>query len=251
MLFINEGLISITANSEGKILNPTTKKLLHNDYVKSALVIGLIVAVVLGFFFGLQFFLNTSVPIRVVESGSMCVPYDGLCDGWTHPFDQTLHKGDIIIIQGVKPEELSANYPNSDIIVYQNPTEPDAVPIVHRIVAKEYINGTYYFQTKGDGNGQKWPAVPSTAEYDSHMLWTTGEGVPENLVVGRVVMRIPWFGHVTLFMRNNPWGLPLVIALILVLIVLEFVIPIIKGKKTQPHLKQVTEVKNEGFEDLA
>jgi signal peptidase I len=217
------------------------RKLWRNDYFKSAVVIGVIVALVFGFFFGLQFVLNTPVPLRVVESGSMCVPYDGLCDGWSHPFDQTLHVGDIILIQGVNPADLNTNYPNSDIIVYENPTDPSATPIVHRIVAVENINGTLYFQTKGDGNGgdgYKWPTVPSVGEYDSHTLWTTGEGVPQDLVVGKVVMRIPWFGWITLFMRSNSWGLPVIVALIVLLVVVEFVVPIVRGKKEQPQPQQ-------------
>ena len=191
----------------------------------------MIVAIVLGFFFGLQLALGTSVPVRVVESGSMCVPYDGACNGWSHPFAQTLHVGDIIIIQKVNPADLNSNYPNSDIIVYENPTDPTSTPIVHRIVTTNEVNGTIYFQTKGDGNsGDKWPDTPSPQEYDSHTLWSTGEGVPQNLVIGKVVMRIPYFGWVTLFLRNNTWGLPVVVGLILLLVVLEFVIPIIRGK---------------------
>ncbi|MCW3995431.1 MAG: hypothetical protein NWE98_04695 [Candidatus Bathyarchaeota archaeon] len=226
-------------------MSNTISRLWKNDNVKSATVIIIIVALVLGFFFGLQFILHTPVPIRVVESGSMCVPYDGFCDGWDHPFSKTLHVGDIIIIQGVDPKDLNANYPNSDIIVYQNPTDLSAVPIVHRIVAKYEVNGTYYFQTKGDGNGRKYPAVPSPSEYDSNTLWPgNGEGVPQSLVVGRVVMRIPWFGWITLFMRSNSWGLPLVIALILLLIVLEFVIPIIRGRKTEPKAKEESKPDN-------
>ena len=47
-------------------------------------------------------------------------------------------------------------------------------------------------------------------------------------MIGRVVMRIPYFGWVTLFLRNNPWGLPVVIGLILLLVVLEFIIPVIR-----------------------
>ena len=49
-------------------------------------------------------------------------------------------------------------------------------------------------------------------------------------MIGKVVMRIPYFGWVTLFLRNNSWGLPVVVGLILLLVVLEFVIPIIRGK---------------------
>ena len=96
----------------------------------------------------------------------------GGCDGWTHPFEQTLHVGDIIIIQRVNAEDLNANYPNSDIIVYQNPSlqnNLDATPIVHRIVEKyQDVNGTWYFQTKGDGNGVHWP----TAVSESDMILT-------------------------------------------------------------------------------
>jgi hypothetical protein len=165
----------------------------------------------------------------------MCVPYDGACDGWSHPFDNTLHVGDIIVIQQINPADLNANYPNSDIIVYENPTDPTATPIVHRIVETYTVNETLYFQTKGDGNGGKWPEKPSPQEYDSRSLWSSGQGVPQNLVIGKVVMRIPWFGWITLFLRNNPLGLPVVIGLILLLVVLEFIIPIIKSKRGKPE----------------
>ena len=114
------------------------KKILNNDYVKTAIAIALVVCIALGFFFGLGLVLGTEVPIRVVQSGSMCTDIGG-CDGWSHPFEQTLHVGDIIIIQGVNAEDLNANYPNSDIIVYQNPSlqnNLDAIPIVHRVVAE-------------------------------------------------------------------------------------------------------------------
>jgi signal peptidase I len=211
----------------------------RNEYFKSAIVILLIVAVVLGVFFSVQFALGTAVPIRVVESGSMCVPYDGLCNGWSHPFEQTLHVGDIIVIQKVNPADINANYPNSDIIVYENPNDPTSTPIVHRVVETYKVNGTFYFQTKGDGNsGDKWPNIPGSQEYDSRTLWSTGQGVPQDLVIGKVVMRIPYFGWVTLFLRNNPWGLPVVIALIFLLVFLEFVIPIIRGKKDNPEEEQ-------------
>jgi signal peptidase I len=177
-----------------------------------------------------------NISVRVVQSGSMCVshPY-GACDGWlslNHPFNRTLHKGDIIIIQAVDPKELNTNYPNSDIIVYQNPDDPIDIPIVHRIVSAQEIDGKLYFQTKGDGNqDQLWPTVPSPGEYDSVRLFhSSPNGVAEDKVLGRVVMRIPYFGHITLFLNdpNNSWALPVIIALILLLIVIEFVIPILR-----------------------
>lgn len=192
---------------KGKTLG-VISRIRRNEYFKSAVVIGIIIAVVLGFFFGLQLALGTGVPVRVVESGSMCIPYGSTCDGWlslNHPFARTLHKGDLILIQDVDPKDLHTNYPNSDIIVYKNPTNPSSTPIVHRIVMSYEVNGTLYFQTKGDGNGEPWPKMPSVEEYDSNSIWRTGEGVPGNLVEGRVVTRIPYFGWITLILKETPW----------------------------------------------
>ena len=210
------------------------KKLWKNEYVQTAVVIGLIALVIFGFWYGSQVVLNTSYPALAVVSGSMCIPYDGACDGWTsmtHPFARTLHKGDLIIVQGVDPRELSTNYPDSDIIVFHEPDDPDDL-IVHRIVAVDEIDGKLYFRTKGDGNSHvKWPDTPSISEYDP---WET-EGVPgirEDLVVGKVITRVPWLGHLVLFMRNSV-GLPIVAALIVIVVILEFVLPLLKKKPAE------------------
>jgi signal peptidase I len=214
-------------STEGNALTATLKKLWKNEYVQSVVFIGFIALAVLGFWFGAQLVLNTPDPALAVVTGSMCIPQGALCDGWTHPFDRTLHIGDLIIIQGVNPADLNANYPNSDIIVFHKPTDPSDL-IVHRIAAKEVIDGKIYFYTKGDGNPiNKWPDAIQPSEYDG---WGA---VSEDLVVGKVVMRIPWVGHAILFMQRNPFGLPIVIALIIILVIIEFISPLLKGKKAQ------------------
>jgi hypothetical protein len=81
------------------------------------------------------------------ETGSMCIPYDGNCDGWSHPFERTLHVGDLLIVQGVNPATLNTNYPDSDIIVFHEPGNPNRL-IVHRIEAVQNINGTLIFKLK-------------------------------------------------------------------------------------------------------
>jgi len=216
-------------------LTVNLKELWKNDYVQTAVVIGLIALAVFGFWYGSQVVLNTPYPALAVVSGSMCVPYNGACDGWTHPFDHTLHIGDLIIVQGVNPEDLNTNYPDSDIIVFHKPKNPDEL-IVHRIVAVEERNGTLYFYTKGDGNSLvKWPEIPPIEYYDP---WNGGNGVPENLVVGKEVMRIPWIGHIVLFMRNSV-GLPIVVVLIILIVVVEFVFPLLKGKKQPEEQKEL------------
>jgi len=215
----------------------------RNKYVKYAVVIAAVLGVVLGFFFGSQLALGTVVPVRVVESGSMSLSLNFITGppySWEdflltleHPFDRTIDAGDVIVIQKVDPKDLNTNYPNSDIIVYHNPNNLSNTPIVHRIVAVDKVNGMLYFQTKGDGNGQKWPLTPSFSMYDSNIFYNgNGLGVPENLVEGRVILRIPLVGWVTLFLRGTFWALPLIIGLILLLVVAEFVLPLIRKKDT-------------------
>lgn len=212
------------------------KELWKNEYVQTAVVIGLIALAVFGVWYGSQLVLNTQYPALAVVSGSMCIPQNDRCDGWSHPFSRTLHIGDLIIVQGVTPEDLNSDYPNSDIIVFHKPNNPDEL-IVHRIVDEEKRSGLLYFYTKGDGNGiHKWPSKPSVAEYDP---WETDgvDGVREDLVVGKVVMRIPWLGHVVLFMRNSV-GLPIIIALIILIVIIEFIFPLLRGKKPPEQPKK-------------
>ncbi|TRO48640.1 hypothetical protein E2P60_00665 [Candidatus Bathyarchaeota archaeon] len=221
--------------NRGSTLTANLKKLWKNDYIQTGVVIGLIALAVFGFWYGSQLVLNTSYPALAVVSGSMCIPQNGACDGWTHPFDHTLHIGDLIIVQGVIPQNLNTDYPNSDIIVFYKSNQTDEL-IVHRIVTAEDRNGVLYFYTKGDGNGyNKWPATPERTEYDP---WNGGQGIPEDLVVGKVVMRIPWVGHIVLFMRNS-LGLPIVIALIILIVIIEFVFPLLRNKKPRGQQKEL------------
>jgi hypothetical protein len=60
------------------------RKLSKNNYFKTIVTIVLIVAITAGFFLGMQLVLGTSAPLRVVESGSMCVPYDGHVKAGSH-----------------------------------------------------------------------------------------------------------------------------------------------------------------------
>jgi signal peptidase I len=228
---------------EGQHMTATLKKLWKNEYVKTAVAIGLIALTVFGFWYGLQAALGTNYPLLAVESGSMCVPYGSACDGWTsvgHPFERTLHTGDLIIIQNVNPAELNADYPNSDIIVFHKPADPTGL-IVHRIVAKQEINGKLYFQTKGDGNGLKWPSAVSSSDYD---VWYLPNGVPEDQICGKVIMLIPWVGHTALLMRN-PIGLPLIILAILLLVFFEFVVPLFR-RKTEGHDREEAQTTKNG-----
>jgi signal peptidase I len=212
-------------------LTATPKKIWKNEYFQTVLTIVLIVVVVFGFWYGSQVVLNTNYPVLAVVSGSMCIPYDGNCNGWDHPFAQTLHIGDLLIVQGVNPSSLNANYPNSNIIVFHEPGNPNEL-IVHRIVSETEIDGKLYFYTKGDGNvgisGYKWPSTPPapTPEYGVDSF----APVSQDMVVGKVIMRIPWIGHIVLFMHDR-LGVSIVILLVLLLAIIEFIIPLARRKK--------------------
>ncbi len=191
-----------------------------------------------------------TLPVFIVSTGSMCIPYDGACDGWSHPFDRTLHVGDLIIIEGVNPKDLNTNYPNSDIIVFQNPADQTGTPIVHRITSEVIQGGKYYFYTKGDGNP---PAPwPSPAEkYAPDLGWYTSNyydqnptvpkgSIPQNLIIGKVVMRIPWLGWITIAggslqawmaQRGISIGIPIIVLFVVLIVVFEFAVPYIKRKK--------------------
>ncbi len=202
--------------------------------------------------------LNTKIsPALAVVSGSMCITYDDACDGWlaaSQPFDRTLHRGDLIIIQGVDPQSLNTNYPNSDIIVFHRPDNPSEL-IVHRIVSSTNINGTLYFFTKGDGNGSPdtWPTIPKTYEYDP---WYNNDpnipqgAVSQALVEGKVVMRVPWIGWLPIKIQeagSNSVIVPVVVVLIILLVAVQFGGPLVKRRKSstvqlKSHAEQSADV---------
>jgi len=151
------------------------KEILKNDYVKTALLLLIIVISVFAFWFGLRAALATEYPLCGVASGSM-IP--------------TLQVGDLIIVQGVKPTEITAApAPEGDIIVFFNPRKGFHDPndlIVHRAVNMSFRDGTWYFKTQGDAN-----SGPDPRE------------VPEDYLVGKVVFfRIPIVGFITFLMRT-------------------------------------------------
>ncbi|MGQ9726181.1 MAG: hypothetical protein ACUVQL_03505, partial [Candidatus Bathycorpusculaceae bacterium] len=68
---------------------------------------------------------------------------------------------------------------------------------------------------------------------DSH----SGEGswnfmVSQDLVIGKVIMRIPWVGHLALFMHNSS-GIFIIAIIIIILLVVELIIPIFTGKHVE------------------
>jgi len=211
-----------------RLATGTLSRLWKNEYFKTTIVIILIVVIVFGFWYFFQFVQNTQYPALAVASGSMCNLPESYCDGWSHPFDRTLHVGDLIIVQGVNPKDIkTAPYPDGDIIIFRRPGIVDEL-IVHRAIESETVDGKRYFKTKGDGN-------PSPDSYFGEGTW---DGmISEDFVIGKVVMRIPWLGHLALFMHNS-YGIYIVVTLLIIMIVIEFILPALSSKETQTEPKE-------------
>ncbi len=168
----------------------TLRKLWKNEYFQTAITIILLLAFVFGFWHVTQTVLRTGYPALAVASTSML---------------PTLNVGDLIIVQGVPPEQINASYLTGDIVVF---TDAKGDLIVHRAVKVENISGEYWFTTKGDN-------VPGSK--DQFSPW------PASRLVGKVVGRIPWVGNFALLMHSQQnIYLFTVVIIILIVVVLFF-----------------------------
>lgn len=129
-------------------------------------------------------------------------------------------------------------YPNSDVIVFhipkQNSYQKDEL-IITRVVDKAERDGTVYFRTKSDGEGiHIWPETPVISEcdlwYDYRGNYTWNGMISEKLLVGKVILRIPWVGHIALLMRKW-YGILIIVIIMVMLVVVEFLIPAFSGEK--------------------
>jgi len=123
----------------------------------------------------LCFTLNTTHPLLVVSSSSM---------------SPTLQVGDVIVIQNTQDIHIN------DIIVFHTPKitpEQEDQLIVHRIINQTQINGTTYYQTKGDNNN-----VPDEWYDYRGSNYTQNKMLSKHLIVGKVILRIPYLGWLLL-----------------------------------------------------
>jgi signal peptidase I len=203
-------------------------RLWKNEYLQTAVMIVLIVMLVFVFWFGIRLASNTDYPVLAVSSGSMSTEQPD--SAWSYPFELTLHTGDLIIVQGVKPQDIYAAPFNEsgrsgDILVFNDPELGEL--IVHRAVGTVVVNGQTEFITEGDGNAElgmgPGPGSPTP---------------PEN-IVGKVVLRIPWVGNLALFMRERS-GLYLVLALIIIILAAELVLSILGEKEAETEKNETT-----------
>ena len=101
----------------------SAKKIWKKESVKIIIAAALVVTAGLGFFYIMQLALNTQTPFLILESNSMCISEGGNCEGWNHPFGETLHLGDLLIIQGVNPSGFKLELPQQRHYCFQGPNE--------------------------------------------------------------------------------------------------------------------------------
>ena len=147
------------------------KDLLRNEYVKSIILLLIIIFCIAGFWLGLKAYLVTDYPLLAVASGSM---------------KPTLNEGDLIVVQGgLEGSIIVAEIGTGDIIIFHRPGDPDEL-IVHRAVEKWQDGDIWKFHTWGDNNPQQ----------DS---WI----VRETDIIGKVVGVVPYVGHIPLFVHTT------------------------------------------------
>ena len=116
--------------------------------------------------------LRTERPLHTPISGSML---------------PTLKIGDLLIIQGgLRAEDIYASPGDGDIIIFRDPRNPSGIPIVHRAIEKYQDGEEWYFRTQGDNNPHpdSWP-------------------VPEDYLLGRVIVAIPLLGYFLRFLDET------------------------------------------------
>ncbi len=167
----------------------TLRSLWKNEYFQTAMTILLLLIFVFGFWYITQAALRTQYPVLAVASTSML---------------PTLNVGDLIIVQGVSPEQINANYLTGDIVVF---TDAKGDLIVHRAVKLENRSDEYWITTKGDN-------VPGNK--DQFSPW------PSSRLVGKVLGRIPWVGNFALLMHSQQNIYLFTVVLIILIVVILF-----------------------------
>ncbi|MFX1367823.1 MAG: signal peptidase I [Promethearchaeota archaeon] len=180
----------------------------RSDNEKTITALVLVVVITLGSYGGFMVAMRTTSPLVVVTSESM-VP--------------TLEPGDLLVLQGRSQEQIQVG----DIIVYQDSWYTDA-PIVHRIVDIDIIDGVYHYITRGDANTHNDPGDRTIDE-----------------VIGVVVFRIPFLGHVSMFLRT-----PAGIAVIVIIFAAIIILPELVGKFELEKNQTTTNVPADSDEEI-
>ena len=100
----------------------------------------------------------------------------------------TYFQGDLFVIR----HEAPSNIHIGDVIVYKNQR---GALIIHRVIDIAVdSNGNYNYRVKGDDPVTNYRPDP----------YASGHLIPYNVVKGKIITRVPFLGHFSLAMQNNP-----------------------------------------------
>jgi len=183
-------------------------ELWQNEYFKTAISILVLIALFFIFWYGSILYFNNKTPYLVVSSDSM---------------RPTLEIGDLIIVKRIDPSQLYDAPMKGDIIVYRN---KEGELVVHRLISKTPTEDGYLLTTQGDAN------------------YRADDPFSDEQYVGKVIARIPFIGHISLFTHTRE-GFYLFIFVIICLIIIFMLLP--SGEETnkeeETHKKQ-EEIRN-------
>jgi len=97
-------------------------------------------------------------------------------------YQNGLNIGDVMILRGKKPKDIQVG----EILIFvpgDSSWYASHGPVIHRVVKKEFIEGKYYFTTKGDHN----PNTIFTKNFETK--------IPEDRILATSLIRIPYLGY--------------------------------------------------------
>lgn len=168
---------------------------LVNKYIKKYftlenVIFVLILSAIVFYLFFQVVILKTANPQVAVTTTSMVPTYEGydLHQDPTlqsRPYLFDIFRGDLLIVQNIQPKV-------GDVIVFKVATE--STPVVHRVVAEIFANGTQYFATKGDHN--------SVSDAGNGINSNNFGWIPRDEVLGVVVFSIHYLGWFSLQLQD-------------------------------------------------
>lgn len=99
----------------------------------------------------------------------------------------TYFQGDLFVLEDVNPEDIVLG----DVVVYE---KSSGDKIIHRVIDVVIINNQYFFRVKGDN-----PISNSSPDPGSNLTTL----ISADSILGKIVYRIPYLGHLSLAMQRN------------------------------------------------
>lgn len=128
--------------------------------------------------------------------------------------EPNLYHGDLVIVMDKEPADIQAGNQDGDIVVIKGPeyytdqgaepdfwSTPNNTKIIHRVIDKKLINGTWYFLTKGDNNAMIDGSIRTIVKSEDYSIFEYNESngvyITEDAILGVVIsdFKIPFIGY--------------------------------------------------------